>query len=157
MSEKLLGHPRSHHFEGLPTGHPLANFHNSAVNSVRAIANVKVCHGRMDRRTEWFLFTKSILNTKIYTRITKQGIICGWKHYNWLCMGLERSVLAIRFRSFVEFRISSRELMLLVAEFSAVDCLIIGQLNNKWSKDNGEEHWHVIFWMNFFLVSLVWF
>ena len=64
-------------------------------------------------------------------------------------MGLERSVLAIRFRSFVEFRISSRELMLLVAEFSAVDCLIIGQLNNKWSKDNGEEHWHVIFWMNF--------
>jgi len=46
-------------------------------------------------------------------------------------MGLERSVLAIRFRSFVEFRISSRELMLLVAEFSAVDCLIIGQLNNK--------------------------
>ena len=28
------GHPRSYHFEGLPTGYLLANFHKSAVNSV---------------------------------------------------------------------------------------------------------------------------
>ena len=28
------GHPRSYHFEGLPTGYHLANFHNSVVNSV---------------------------------------------------------------------------------------------------------------------------
>ena len=40
------GHPMSHPFEDLPTGYPLADFHNSAVNSVRVIANVKVCHGR---------------------------------------------------------------------------------------------------------------
>ena len=38
------GHPRSYHFKGLPIGYPLANFHNSAINSVRDIANVKVCH-----------------------------------------------------------------------------------------------------------------
>ena len=37
-------------------------------------------------------------------------------------MGLERSILAIRFRIFGEFRISSMELMLLSEEFSAVDC-----------------------------------
>ena len=47
-----LGHPRSYHFEGLPTGYPLAYCHNSAVNSVRDIANVKDCHGRMDGRTD---------------------------------------------------------------------------------------------------------
>ena len=45
------GHPRSYHFEGLPTGAPLANFHNFVENSVRDIANVKVCHRRMDGQT----------------------------------------------------------------------------------------------------------
>ena len=46
------GHPSLYHFEGLPTGYPLPNFHNSAVNSVRVIANVKVCHGRTDGRPD---------------------------------------------------------------------------------------------------------
>ena len=52
------GHPRSYHFEGPPTGYPLAKFHNSAVNSVRVIANLKVCHThtpthtQTDRRTD---------------------------------------------------------------------------------------------------------
>ena len=46
------GHPRSYNFEGLLTGYLLANFHNSAVNSVQVIANVKVCHGRTDGRTD---------------------------------------------------------------------------------------------------------
>ena len=46
------GHSRSYNFEGLPTGYPLANFHNSAVNSVQVIANVKVYHGQTDGQTD---------------------------------------------------------------------------------------------------------
>ena len=42
--------PRSYNFKGLFTGYPLANFHNSAINSVQDIANVKVCHRQ--RQTE---------------------------------------------------------------------------------------------------------
>ena len=46
------GHPRLHHFEGVPTGCPLASYHDFALNSVRVFANVKVCHGRTDGRTD---------------------------------------------------------------------------------------------------------
>ena len=51
------GHPRSNYFEGLRKGYPLVNFHNSAVNSVRDIANVTVCHGRTDRRQMVIILT----------------------------------------------------------------------------------------------------
>ena len=64
------GHPRSYHFEGLPTGYPLANFHNSAVNSVRDIAHVKVCHGRMDR---WTDDGGSFLRLTLFTHMSQKG------------------------------------------------------------------------------------
>ena len=45
-------HPRSYHFEGLPTGYTLANFITLLQNSIRDIVNVKACHRQTDGRTD---------------------------------------------------------------------------------------------------------
>ena len=45
-------HPRSRNFKDLPTGHLWVMSHNSTVNSVWDIVNVKVCHTQTDNQID---------------------------------------------------------------------------------------------------------
>ena len=62
-------------------------------------------------------------------------VVCRFPKYSWVYRrfrtGFDRSTLAIRTSNFCEFKISSRELIVFSEESREVDCLIIGQLNNK--------------------------
>ena len=88
-------HPRSYYFEGLPTGYPLANFHNSAINSVRDIANVKVCHRQTDRLTDGRTDAGGSLHRlTLFTQVSQQSCFLHKKsHYPSSFLVLAQSIL----------------------------------------------------------------